>query len=129
MWLGQITDQMKKTKKILESWNGAFHKCQYWKLSNVNLASVSQYGKKSEKFTDSTLTTYWPRKWLRKSLEHFADQMKKAKKYWEVGKKISERTILKALKYKSCLSFRACQKKSCGIYWLNSYNLVANKYS
>ena len=35
---------------------------------------------------DSTHTVYWPTKWMKKSLEHFTDQMKKAKKVSESWK-------------------------------------------
>ena len=36
---------------------------------------------------------------------------KKQKKYWRVRNELSIKGNIKALKYKSCLSFRACQKK------------------
>ena len=38
-------------------------------------------------------------------------QLKKLKKYWRVENELSIKDILKALKYKSCLSFQAYQKK------------------
>ena len=39
--LEQFTDQIKKAKKVLESWKWTFHKGQYLKSWNINLASVS----------------------------------------------------------------------------------------
>ena len=52
---------MKEAIKGLESWKWALHKGQYFKSSNINLASVSeQAGKKTVEFTASTHTIYWP---------------------------------------------------------------------
>ena len=56
-------------------------------------------------------------------------QLKKLKKYWRVENELSIKDILKGLKYKSCLSFQAYQKKNGGIYWLKSNNLLNKKYS
>ena len=60
--LKQFTDQMKKAKKVWESWKWTFYKGQYLKPSSVNLASVSKHVKKKKtvEFTDSTHTIYWP---------------------------------------------------------------------
>ena len=55
--------------------------------------------------------------------------LKKLKKYWRVENKLSIKDILKALKYKSCLSFQAYQKKNGGFYWLKSNNLLTKKYN
>ena len=60
-------------------------------------------------FKDSTHTIYWLTKWLKKSLKQFTDQIKK--KYWGVRNELPIKDKIKALKYKSCLSFRTCQKK------------------
>ena len=47
-----------------------------------------------------------------KSLKQFTDPIKKKqKKYWGVRNELSIKDNIKALKYKSCLSFRTCQKK------------------
>ena len=64
----------------------------------------------------------------KKWLEQFTDQLKKAKKLleswnWTYFPYI---TIRKALKYKPCLSFRACQKK---VVQFNSYNFLTSKNS
>ena len=40
--LEQFTDQMKKPKKVPKSWKLTFHKGQYLRSSNINLASVSE---------------------------------------------------------------------------------------
>ena len=48
---------------------------------------------------------------LKKSLGQFTDQTKKRKKYCRVGNELSIKDNIKALRYKSCLSFGACQKK------------------
>ena len=50
-------------------------------------------------------------KWLKKSLKQFTDQIKKTKKYQGVRNELSIKNNIKALKCKSCLSFRTCQKK------------------
>ena len=39
------------------------------------------------------------------------DKNKKQKKYWGVRNELSVKDNIKALKYKSCISFRTCQKK------------------
>ena len=44
--LEQFTDQMKKAKKVPESWELTFHKVQYLKPSNINLTSVSKHVRK-----------------------------------------------------------------------------------
>ena len=63
-------------------------------------------------FKDSTHTIYWLTKWqLKKYFEQFTDQIKKAEKYLRVKNDLSIKDNIKALKYKSCFSFRACQKK------------------
>ena len=46
-----------------------------------------------------------------KSLEQFTDQIKKERKYWTIINELSIKDNIKALQYKSCLSFRTCQKK------------------
>ena len=38
--LAQFIDHMKKAKKIIDSWNWTFHKCQYYNLLNIKIASV-----------------------------------------------------------------------------------------
>ena len=55
--LKQFTDQMKKAKKVWESWKWTFYKGQYLKPSSVNLASVSKHVKKKKtvEFTDLQL--------------------------------------------------------------------------
>ena len=55
--LEQFTDQMKKAKKVAESWKLTFHKGQYLKPSKTNLTSVSEHVRIAE-FTDSTHTIY-----------------------------------------------------------------------
>ena len=98
---------------------------EYYKVSKINYClGLWTFRKYVTHFRDSTQTTYWLTKWLKKSLEQFADEMKKAKKVSKSWKWTSKRTILKALKYKSSLSFRASQKKIVGftdspntIYW------------
>ena len=47
----------------------------------------------------------------KKSLTQFTDQIKKQKKCRGVRNELSIKDNIKALKYKSCLSFHACQKK------------------
>ena len=42
----QFPDQTRKARKVLESWKSTFHKGQYLKLSNINLASVSEHVRK-----------------------------------------------------------------------------------
>ena len=44
--LEKFTDQMKKAKTVPESWKLTFHKGQYLKPSNINLASVSEHVRK-----------------------------------------------------------------------------------
>ena len=44
--LEQFTDQIKKAKKVPESWKWTFHKMQYLMLSNINIASVSEHLRK-----------------------------------------------------------------------------------
>ena len=44
--LEKFTDQMKKAKKVPVSWKSTFHKGQYLKPSNINLASVSEHVRK-----------------------------------------------------------------------------------
>ena len=52
---------MKKAKKVPETWKLNFHKRQYLKPSNINLASVSEHvRKKIVEFTDSTRSINWP---------------------------------------------------------------------
>ena len=48
----------------------------------------------------------------KKSLTQFTDQIKKQKKYRGVRNELSIKDNIKALNYKSCLSFRTCQKKN-----------------
>ena len=43
----KLTDQMKKAKKIPENWKRTFHKGQYLKQWNINLASVSEHIRKT----------------------------------------------------------------------------------
>ena len=47
---------------------------------------------------------------MKKSIEQFTDQAKKSKKNIRESK-ISIKDKIKALTYKSCLSFPVCQKK------------------
>ena len=50
---------MKNAIKLLESCKSTFHKGQYFKPPNINLASVFELvGKKIVEFTDSTHTIY-----------------------------------------------------------------------
>ena len=52
---------MRKAKKVPASWKLTFHKGQYLKPSNTNIASVSQNArKKLWNFSDSTHTIYLP---------------------------------------------------------------------
>ena len=44
--LEQPTEQMKKAKKVPESWKLTFHKGEYLKPSNTNFASVSKNHRK-----------------------------------------------------------------------------------
>ena len=73
-------------------------------------------------FKDSTHRIYWLTKWLKKSLKQFTDQIKKQKKYQGVRNELSIKDNIKALKYKSCLSFCACQKKI--VQFTNSTNTI-----
>ena len=44
--LEQFTDRMKKAEKLLASWKQTFHKEQYLKPSNINLALISEHVRK-----------------------------------------------------------------------------------
>ena len=44
--LEQFADQMKRAKKVSASWKRTFHKEQYLKPSNINLALISQHVRK-----------------------------------------------------------------------------------
>ena len=44
--LEQFTDHMKKANKVPEIYKSFFHKRQYLKHSNINLASVSEHFRK-----------------------------------------------------------------------------------
>ena len=55
------------------------------------------------------------------------DEKKTEKKYRKVVIEPSINENTKIPQYTPCLSFLACQKKNWGIYWLNSYNLLASK--
>ena len=48
---------------------------------------------------------------LKSPLNNLQTRQKKQKKYLRVRNELSIKDNIKALKYKSCLSFRACQKK------------------
>ena len=116
-----------QTRKV---WNGTnstnrtLHEQQYCKVSNKLMLTLLDISDK-----DSIHTIYWLAKWLKKFLEQFNNQIKKAKRVLVSWRWTSTKDNIKALKYKSCLSFCACQKKNCWIYWLNQYNLLTNKYS
>ena len=55
------------------------------------------------------------------------DEKKTEKKYRKIGIELSINDNTKIPQYTPCLSFWACQKKNCGIYWLSSYNLLTSK--
>ena len=62
-------------------------------------------------FKDSIHTIFWQKKWLKKSLEQFTDKIKMWKEYQRVGNELSIKDNIKALKYKSYLSFCTYQKE------------------
>ena len=78
----------------------------------------------------STQTTYWTPKWLKKWLEQFTDQMKKAKKkYWKVGVEFSMNDNTKSPQIYTLHQFLSMSEKNCGIYCLDSYNLLTSNNS
>ena len=82
--LKQFTDQMKKAKKVWESWKWTFYKGQYLKPSSVNLASVSKHVKKKKLWN------------LLTQLIQFTDLQLKLKKQQTVEKNLSV-SVLKYL--------------------------------
>ena len=64
--------------KVPESWKLTFYKGQYFKPSNLNLASVSEHaGKNIVEFADSTHTIYWSTN----IAKQVANSWKQSKKY------------------------------------------------
>ena len=61
--------------------------------------------------------------WFKKFLEQFTESdKKKQKEYRRVGNELFIQDNIKALKYKSCLNFCACQKKF--VEFTDSINLI-----
>ena len=87
--LKQITDQIKKAKKLSENWKETFYKGEYLKSSSINLASVSKH--------------VWKNLWnLLTQLIQFTDLQVKLKKQQTVEKNLSL-SILNTSQYKQYL--------------------------
>ena len=87
--LKQITDQIKKAKKVSENWKETFYRGEYLKSSSINLASVSKH--------------VWKKLWnLLTQLIQFTDLQVKLKKQQTVEKNLSL-SILNTSQYKQYL--------------------------
>ena len=77
----------------------------------------------------STHTIYWPTKRDWKSdLRNLQTRQKKAKKmYWKVGIELSIYGNTKIPQIYTLPQFLSMSEKNCGIYWLDSYNLLTSK--
>ena len=74
----------------------------------LTLRDISEVCSMIQRLNPYNLMTH---KVTEKSLKQITDQEKKQKKYWGVRNELSRKDNIKALKDKSSLSFRTCQKK------------------
>ena len=92
----------------------------------LKLLDISKASSMIQRLNSYNLPTN--KKGLKKWLEQFTDQMKKGKKkYWKVGIELSINGNTKIPQIYTLPQFLSMSEKNCGIYWLDSHNLLTSK--